>query len=356
MNPQMPARPALAGHTPLDRLRRLVRQHRWLRLSLALLVVLGLSVSVLSMLHYVLANAAVHTAADRAAQTAAQIGGDATTTERDAVVAAAQAALPGWIGLRTDANQVQVVCSSPCMRHSPMTVSVAAQGRTWIPLGPLGDLRVATHATRASTGDQQVSPTEVQVALAIATPLPTEPTATLGPTRTPAPTATLNLIPTGLPEPTMTATAPPPSAPAAPAAPAPPVPTTPPPPPPPTASPAPADLSIRSGGARFDAAQNLVVVTLLVVNEGSSPADGVVVQQILPAGIDLVDSTVAFVRTDQDATWDLGTLAPQETRLILALLHPETHESQSLMQHIGVTSQSPESRTDNNHARTTVTW
>ncbi len=356
MNPQMPVRPAPAGHTPLDRLRRLVHRNRWLRLSLALLVVLGLSLAVLSMLHYVLANATVHTAADRAAQTAAQIGGDATTTERDAVVAAAQAALPGWIGLHTDASQVQVVCSSPCMRHSPMTVSVAAQGRTWIPLGPLGDLRVAAHATRTSTGDQQVIPTEVQVALAIATPLPTEPTRTPGPTRTPAPTATPDLIPTGLPEPTMTAPALPTSAPAAPAAPAPPAPTTPPPPPPPTAAPAPADLTVRTGGARFDVDTGMLVVTILVVNDGGSPADGVVVQQILPAGIDLVESTVAFVRTDQDATWDLGTLAPQETRLILALLQPGDPTILSLIQHIGVTSQSPESRTDNNHARTTVTW
>ncbi len=237
LNPKMsPSWSPRAGRSPLERLRSIVQRNRWLSLSLTLIVVLVLALALAHMLHYVVAQATVQTAAERAAQTAAEIGGNATMTERAAVVAAAQAALPGWVGLYTDASQVQVVCSSPCMRNSPITVSVDATGQSWVLLGPLGRVSVSAHATRSSTGDQALAPTDVQVALVIATPLPTEPTSTPGPTRTPAPMATPNLIPTGLPEPTMTATAKPTmSAPVAPAAsrqPAPPAPTSPPPPPP----------------------------------------------------------------------------------------------------------------------------
>ncbi len=357
MTPPMPsAWPPRPGRSPLDRLRQVFQRTRWLRVSVFLIIVLILALAGVTMMQSVIATATVQTAADHAAQTAAEIGGNATTTERDAVVAAAQTALPGWIGVHTGANQVQVVCSSPCMRHSPMTVSVDATGRSWVPLGPLGHVHVSAHATRSSTGDQELAPTEIPIALAIATPLPPQPTSTPDPMRTTVPTMTPDLIPTGLPEPTMTATAQPTSAPAAPEVPRQPAPPPPPspPPPPPTATPAPADLSIRSGGTRFDVEQNLVIVTLLVVNEGASPADGVVVQQILPDGVTLVDSTVPSTRTGQETRWDLGTVAPQETRLIIALVQPG--DRTSLSHQVGVTSRSPEQRTDNNQTSATVTW
>ncbi len=97
-----------------------------------------------------------------------------------------------------------------------------------------------------------------------------------------------------------------------------------------------------------------MVVTLLVVNEGASPAEGTVVQQILPDGVDLVDSTVLPRRAGRETRWDLGTVAPQETRLIIALLQP--NDRTSLTHQVGVSSRSLDQRTDNNQTSATVTW
>lgn len=336
-----------------SRLRVALAGRRSLRWAGGGLVTLALVLIALDMGQYLWAKAAVQQAADVAAHTAATIGGDALTRERMTVVTAARQTLPRWAGVQTDATQVQITCSHPCLRSSPMTVSVTALGRFWIPLGPFAAVRVGAHATRTSQADERRMPTHVPLAaLGSATPFPTRtPVPTSAPMVPPAtPTATpvvpmsqpeLPGDPTPRPEPLPTELAP--------VA----VPTELPALPPPTDVPAPADLTIRTGGATFDAAARTLVFTILAENLGASPADQVRVRMNLADGATVAASTRLFQSDGALITWDLDTLDASTARLIIVVI--AVADGQPLTSTVAVFTTSAESRTDNNQARVTTT-
>jgi len=81
-----------------------------------------------------------------------------------------------------------------------------------------------------------------------------------------------------------------------------------------------ADLTVSKTSADSVVAGTQLTYTLHVDNGGPSYAQGVVVTDTLPTGVELVDATDGYAQDGQTLVWDLGTLADDDSRTITVVV------------------------------------
>ncbi len=115
-----------------------------------------------------------------------------------------------------------------------------------------------------------------------------------------------------------------------------------------------ADLRItQTANPETGVAEELLTYTLTVHNEGPHAAEGVIVTNMLPSGVELVSTSPAATRAENTLTFALGNLGVQETAGLTIEVRPET--AGTLSNTVTLSSATPDPDPQNNTSSLTTT-